>query len=50
MTVKTGASDGQMTQITGEGVAEGVEVVIGIKGGDNSRGRSSGMGNAPRVF
>ena len=50
MTVKTGASDGQMTQITGEGVAEGVEVVTGIKGGDSGRGRSSGMGNAPRVF
>ena len=50
MTVKTGASDGQMTQIMGEGVAEGVEVVTGIKGGDSGRGRSSGMGNAPRVF
>lgn len=50
MTVKTGASDGQMTQITGEGVAEGVEVITGIKGGDSGRGRSSSMGNAPRVF
>ena len=50
MTVKTGSSDGQMTEITGEGVAEGVEVVTGLKGGDAGRGRSSGMGNAPRVF
>ena len=52
MTVKTGASDGQMTEITGEGVAEGVEVVTGVKGGDTGRGRSSSttMGNAPRVF
>ncbi|MEY3790304.1 MAG: hypothetical protein RLZ09_1140, partial [Pseudomonadota bacterium] len=52
MTVKTGASDGQMTEISGEGIAEGVEVVTGVKGGDSGRGRSSssGMGNAPRVF
>ena len=52
ITVKTGASDGKMTEITGEGVAEGVEVVTGVKGGDSGRGRSSssGMGNAPRVF
>ena len=52
MTVKTGASDGQMTEITGEGIAEGVEVVTGVKGGDSGRGRSSStsMGNAPRVF
>jgi HlyD family secretion protein len=52
MIVKTGASDGQMTEITGEGVAEGVEVVTGVKGGDSGRGRSSStsMGNAPRVF
>ncbi len=52
ITVKTGASDGQMTEITGEGVAEGVEVVTGVKGGDTGRGRSSStsMGNAPRVF
>jgi hypothetical protein len=41
-----------MTEITGEGVAEGVEVVTGVKGGDTGRGRSSSttMGNAPRVF
>ena len=52
ITVKTGASDGQMTEITGEGVAEGLEVVTGVKGGDTGRGRSSSttMGNAPRVF
>ncbi len=51
MTVKTGASDGQMTEITGEGVADGLEVVTGVKGGDGGRGRSSSsMGNAPRVF
>jgi HlyD family secretion protein len=52
ITVKTGASDGKMTEITGEGVAEGVEVVTGVKGGDSGRGRSSSssMGNAPRVF
>ena len=50
MTVKTGSSDGQMTEITGDGVAEGVEVVTGLKGSDTGRGRPSGMGNAPRVF
>jgi HlyD family secretion protein len=51
MSVKTGASDGQMTEITGEGVTEGLEVVTGLKGGDSGRGRSSSsMGNAPRVF
>jgi HlyD family secretion protein len=52
ITVKTGASDGQMTEVSGEGIAEGVEVVTGVKGGDAGRGRSSSttMGNAPRVF
>ncbi len=52
MIVKTGASDGQMTEVAGEGITEGVEVVTGVKGGDSGRGRSSssGMGNAPRVF
>ncbi len=50
MTVKIGASDGQMTEITGENLTEGIEVVTGIKGGDPGRGRSTSMGNAPRVF
>jgi len=52
--VKTGASDGKMVQITGEGVTEGLEVVTGIKGeGGGSGGGSrkgSSMAGAPRMF
>jgi HlyD family secretion protein len=52
--VKTGASDGKMVQVTGEGVAEGMEVVTGIKGeggggGGGSR-KGSSMAGAPRMF
>ncbi len=50
VTVKTGASDGQMTEITGESLTEGLEVVTGLKGSDAVRGRSPSMGSAPRVF
>ena len=49
--VKTGASDGKMVQVTGEGVTEGMEVVTGIKGdgGGGSR-KGSSMAGAPRMF
>lgn len=51
ITVKTGASDGKMTEVSGEGVKEGLEVVTGIRGGDSgSRPRSSPMAGAPRMF
>ena len=50
MTVKTGVSDGQMTEITGESLTESMEVVTGLKGSDAVRGRSPSMGSAPRVF
>jgi len=52
--VKTGASDGKMVQVTGEGVTEGMEVVTGVKGesgggGGGSR-KGSSMAGAPRMF
>lgn len=52
--IKIGASDGKMVQVTGDGVAEGMEVVTGIKGeggggGGGSR-KSSSMAGAPRMF
>ena len=53
--VKTGASDGKMLQVTGEGIADGTEVVTGIKGeggggqGGGSR-KGSSMAGAPRMF
>ena len=53
--VKTGASDGKMVQVSGEGIAEGMEVVTGIKGESGSGGgggsrRGSSMAGAPRMF
>lgn len=53
--VRTGASDGKMVQISGEGVVEGMEVVTGVKGeGGGSGGgggrRGSSMAGAPRMF
>jgi HlyD family secretion protein len=52
--IKTGASDGKMVQVTGEGVTEGMEVVTGVKGesgggGGGSR-KGSSMAGAPRMF
>jgi hypothetical protein len=52
--IKTGASDGKMVQVTGEGIAEGMEVVTGVKGesgggGGGSR-KGSSMAGAPRMF
>jgi HlyD family secretion protein len=52
--VKTGASDGKMVQVAGEGIAEGMEVVTGVKGegGSGSGGsrKGSSMAGAPRMF
>lgn len=53
--VKIGASDGKMVQVSGEGIAEGMEVVTGIKGESGSGGgggsrRGSSMAGAPRMF
>jgi HlyD family secretion protein len=53
--VKTGASDGKMVQVTGEGVTEGMEVVTGIKGeggggGGGGSKKGSSMAGAPRMF
>lgn len=51
--IKTGASDGKMVQVTGEGITEGMEVVTGVKGegggGGGSR-KGSSMAGAPRMF
>jgi len=46
--VKTGTSDGRMVQVTGESIAEGMEVVTGIKGEGSRKGSS--MAGAPRMF
>jgi HlyD family secretion protein len=52
--VKTGASDGKMVQVTGEGVTEGMEVVTGIKGegggGSGGSKKGSSMAGTPRLF
>ncbi len=52
--VKTGASDGKMVQVTGEGVTEGMEVVTGVKGegggGGGGSKKGSSMAGAPRMF
>lgn len=53
--IKTGASDGKMVQVTGDGINEAMEVVTGIKGegggghGGGSR-KGSSMAGAPRMF
>jgi HlyD family secretion protein len=50
--VKTGASDGKMVQVTGEGISEGTDVVTGVKGeggGGGSR-KGSSMAGTPRMF
>ena len=46
--VKTGTSDGRMVQVTGESIAEGMEVVTGIKGEGSRKGSS--MTSVPRMF
>lgn len=46
--VKTGTSDGRMVQVTGESIAEGMEVVTGIKGEGSRKGSSTT--SVPRMF
>ena len=49
--VKTGASDGKMVQVTGEGISEGMDVVTGVKGEGGGGGRKgSSMAGTPRMF
>jgi HlyD family secretion protein len=52
--VKTGASDGKMVQVMGEGIAEGMDVVTGVKGEGGGSGsgskKGSSMAGAPRMF
>jgi len=48
--VKTGASDGKMVQVTGDGLAEGMDVVTGVKGEGGGSRKGSSMAGAPRMF
>ena len=48
--VKTGASDGKMVQVTGEGLAEGMDVITGVKGEGGGSRKGSSMAGAPRMF
>ena len=48
--VQLGASDGQMTEISGPDVAEGTDVVIGTAESGEKRRPSSTGGGGPRMF
>ena len=52
--VKTGASDGKMVQVAGEGISEGMDVITGVKGegggGSGGSKKGSSMAGTPRMF
>jgi HlyD family secretion protein len=47
--VRVGLSDGGMSEVAGEGVAEGADVVIGLQGGPASNAPAQ-KGSPPRMF
>jgi len=47
--VRVGLSDGSMSEVSGDGIAEGADVIIGSTGGASS-GSSAQKGSPPRMF
>lgn len=47
--VRVGLSDGAMSEVAGEGVAEGADVIIGLQGGPASNAPAQ-KGSPPRMF
>jgi len=47
--VRTGLTDGAATEITGSGIEEGLEVIVGVQGGANPAAPATKAG-APRMF
>jgi HlyD family secretion protein len=47
--VRVGLSDGSMSEVNGDGIAEGADVIIGSTGGASS-GSSAQKGSPPRMF
>jgi HlyD family secretion protein len=47
--VRVGLSDGSMSEVSGDGVVEGADVIIGSQGG-TSGGTSAQKGSPPRMF
>ena len=47
--VRVGLSDGAMSEVTGEGVAEGADVIIGLQGGSLPNAPAQ-KGSPPRMF
>ena len=48
--VRVGLSDGAMSEVAGEGVAEGAEVIIGLQGGARHSNAPAQKGSPPRMF
>jgi len=46
--VRIGLSDGTMSEVSGEGIAEGVEVITGSQGGTSTA--PAQKGSPPRMF
>lgn len=46
--VRTGLTDGTATEVSGPGVAEGLEVIVGLQGGASSA--PAAKGSSPRMF
>jgi len=47
--VRTGLTDGAATEVTGSGIEEGLEVIVGVQGGAASAAPAA-KGGAPRMF
>lgn len=45
--VKAGISDGQFTEVTGEGLSEGLQVLVGIDNSKQAGGSAAPLGGAP---
>ena len=45
--VKAGISDGQFTEVTGEGLLEGMQVLVGVENAKSAAGTGSPMGAGP---
>ncbi|GLH74932.1 hypothetical protein GETHLI_34340 [Geothrix limicola] len=45
--VKAGISDGQFTEVTGEGLNEGMQVLVGVESAKQANGSASPLGGAP---
>lgn len=48
MAVKAGISDGQYTEVTGDGLAEGMQVLVGVENTKQANGASGGMNGGRR--